>query len=221
MNIKLATAMTTLAFAAAAAAQSTSGTPGTPGTQSTTSAPGTAGSADVMSVKPVHTESMEKLQLAAQRLRESIQAMAQKQPGAEREYAIGQAHEALLQTQQAMLALPPELRSTGTVSNENYDESVKKLMKAADSLRESIQAMARQPAGEGRNRAMEQANQALWDTQMAMVSAYVPRNVSSSMGAGSATGAGMGAGAGSATGTGAGTGTGSGTGAGAGTQPSK
>lgn len=138
----------------------------------------------VASAKPMDTQSMEKLKQSAQRLRESIQAMAQKQPGPDRDRAIEKAHDALLETQRAMVALPPELRSTGTVSTADYDQSVQQLMKAADSLRESIQAMAQQPVGEGRNRAIEQARQALWDTQQAMISAYTPgRADSRTMGA--------------------------------------
>jgi hypothetical protein len=56
-------------------------------------------------------------------------------------------------------------------------------MKAADRLRQSVQAMAQQPAGERRNQAIFDANRALWDTQEAMASAYDPghksRNASS------------------------------------------
>jgi hypothetical protein len=123
---------------------------------------------------PADSQSMEKLKQSAQRLRESIQTMAQKKPGPDRDRAIAEAHEALLETQRAMVALPPELRGTATVRTADYDKSVRKLMKAADSLRESIQAMAQQPPGERRNRAIDQARQALWDTQSAMLSAYAP-----------------------------------------------
>lgn len=48
---------------------------------------------------------------AAQRLRESIQALAQQKPGMERDIALNAAREALYDTQQAMIQLPPELRS--------------------------------------------------------------------------------------------------------------
>lgn len=125
------------------------------------------------------SQSMEKLKQSAQRLRESIQAMAQRKPGPDRDRAIAEAHEALLETQRAMVALPPELRGTGAVRTADYDQSVRKLMKAADSLRESIHAMAQQPPGQGRNRAIEQAHQALWDTQNAMLSAYAPGSADS------------------------------------------
>lgn len=129
--------------------------------------------------------SMQKLQQSAQHLRESIQALARKPPGPDRERAIANAHEALLETQRAMVALPPELRASGTGSTANYDESVTRLMKAADSLRHSIQAMAQQPPGERRDRAIAEAHKALRDTQAAMVGAYASPGTGT-MGAGAA-----------------------------------
>lgn len=51
---------------------------------------------------------------AAQRLREAVQAMAQQPAGAERNAAILQANQALFDTQQAMLQLPPDLRTGKT-----------------------------------------------------------------------------------------------------------
>jgi hypothetical protein len=53
-----------------------------------------------------------------------------------------------------------------------YDASVQALMRAADSLRDSIHAMAREPATAERNQAIEDANQALMETQSAMANAY-------------------------------------------------
>lgn len=118
---------------------------------------------------------MANLQQAAQRLRESIQALAQKKPGPDRDGAIAQAQQALLETQRAMVALPPETRTSGSaLSDADYDRSVKKLMRAADKLRDSIQAIAQQSAGERRERALSQTRKALWDTQQAMMSAYSP-----------------------------------------------
>ena len=54
---------------------------------------------------------MEHLLQAAQKYRESIQAMAQMRVGPDRDYAIRQAQQALYDTHQAMIQLPPELRS--------------------------------------------------------------------------------------------------------------
>ena len=58
-----------------------------------------------------YTQAMERLFQAAQRLRESIQAMAQQPAGERRNQAMAQAREALLGTQQAMVQLPSELRT--------------------------------------------------------------------------------------------------------------
>jgi hypothetical protein len=137
--------------------------------------------AGVYSATPVHSESMEKLERAAQRLRESIQALAQKPAGAERDTAVGAARRALLETQQAMTALPPEYRVEGMVTsnrpiehgnmaqNRTFDDSMKELQRAADRLRGAIQAMAQRPAGASRNDAIKQAHSALFETQQAMV----------------------------------------------------
>ncbi|TFY99900.1 hypothetical protein [Ramlibacter rhizophilus] len=177
-----------MATSAAALAQGSSSTPAASAASPAATAGDTSGQA------------MEKLRAAAQHLRESVQAMAQKQPGPDRDRAIDQAHDALLETQRAMVALPPDMRGSGrmpdieasppsqrrgtaSVSDADYQRSVTQLMRAADSLRQSVQQMAQQPAGERRNRAMEQARQALWDTQQAMVAAYDPGSASRAMGA--------------------------------------
>lgn len=142
------------------------------------------GQGTVMRTEPMHTQSMEKLTQASQRLRESIQALAQKPPGKDREAAIEAAQTALLETQQAMMTLPPEMRSWGTASTVSYDESVKKMMKAADALRESVQAMAQRPAGPERSAAIREAHEALLETQSAMVAAHSATTpASASMGA--------------------------------------
>lgn len=58
-----------------------------------------------------HTQAMERLFQAAQRLRGAVQEMAQQPPGERRNRAMAQARDALLGTQQAMVQLPPELRT--------------------------------------------------------------------------------------------------------------
>lgn len=129
------------------------------------------------------TQSMQCLQEAADRLRQSIQALAQKPPGPDRDRAISNAQDALLRTQQAMMALRRDMRLTGMASTADYDKSVKQLMKSADSLRQAIQEMAQQPAGERRNQAIQQAHRALWETQTAMVDAYRPASTQATSGA--------------------------------------
>jgi hypothetical protein len=129
-----------------------------------------ASGASVTTTSPNYTASMSRLQEAAQRLRESIQAMAQQPAGPGREKAIEQAHQALYDTQSAMIQLPPALRSgAGSSAQPNYTKSMEKLQQAAQKLRESVQAMAQQPAGERRNQAAQQAREALLETQQAMV----------------------------------------------------
>lgn len=137
--------------------------------------------------KAEDARAMKKLQESAQRLRESLQAMAQKKAGPDRDRAMEQAHQALFETQRAMTALPPDLRGSAAVPPGNYDQAVKKLMGAADSLRDSIIAISEQPAGESRDRAVERAQQALWETRLALVSAYDPGSASRVMGAGAQT----------------------------------
>lgn len=146
----------------------------------------TPGAGNVISRQPVYTDAMKRLQDSADGLRKSIQALAQRPPGPDRERALSEVRDALQRTQQAMIALPPELRSTGMVSTADYDKSVKALMASADSLRHSIQEMAQQPAGDRRNRAIEQANRALVDTQSAIAAAYQPGSTQA-MGAGGGT----------------------------------
>lgn len=127
--------------------------------------------ARVVSTSANYSKSMDELMRAAQRLRESIQALAQQKPGMERDIALNAAREALYDTQQAMIQLPPELRNaqrSGGVAPA-YSESMRQLQQASDRLYTSLHAMARQPASEGRNAAMREAQEALFETEYAMV----------------------------------------------------
>ena len=135
-------------------------------------APTANGQPAVVTEQPVYTPAMRRLTDAAQHLRESIRAMARKPAGPERDAAIAEANRALLATQRAMLELPPQMRVTGMTDTTGYDASVKKLMQTADTLRDSIHAMASEPAGPRRNEAIRDANRALLDTQVAMATAY-------------------------------------------------
>lgn len=60
-------------------------------------------------------------------------------------------------------------QTAGSTAPTNYGESMVRLQQAAQKLREAVQAMAQQPAGPRRNEAMRQANDALFDTQQAMI----------------------------------------------------
>ena len=144
----------------------------TPAPAATTSQPEVQGpSAD-------YNQALERLHKAAQGLRDSIQALAQKQPGPQRTVAIAMAHNALNATNQAMAQLPPEMRrdpapatgSTGPVGSQPDDpQAVEALQKAAEQLRKSVQAMADEPAGERRDAAVKAAHQALYDTNQEMI----------------------------------------------------
>jgi hypothetical protein len=124
--------------------------------------------ANVVSTSPDYSEPMERLKQSTQKLREAIQAMAKEPAGERRNRAIEEANDALFETHRAMVALPPELRvgSTGPV---DYSKSMERLKESAELLREATQAMAQQPAGEERTRAIDQARQALFDIRQAMI----------------------------------------------------
>lgn len=64
---------------------------------------------------------------------------------------------------------PDKKAPMGSSTETDYSRSMERLTKAAQNLREAVQAMATQPAGERRNEAMRQANDALLETQQAMV----------------------------------------------------
>lgn len=85
-------------------------TPDGTSASNTTSGPSTA---NVASTSPEHTKAMEQLNAAAQRLRDATQEMARQPGGERRNQAIREANQALLDTQEAMMRLPPELRTKG------------------------------------------------------------------------------------------------------------
>lgn len=92
----------------------------------------------VTRTEPLDSHAMQRLKEAAERLRQSIQVLAQKAPGAERAAALDAAQTALIETQQAMIAMPPEMRRWGTASTVDYDKSVKALTQSAESLRQAV-----------------------------------------------------------------------------------
>jgi sporulation protein YlmC with PRC-barrel domain len=162
------------------------------GVQRTATADAAKQGGSVVTTSPEYTAAMKRLQESAQKLRESIQAMAQHPSGERRNQAIREARQALSDTNQAMTQLPPELRSktdssatgatgstapggargsTGTasaMSEAEYSRSMQQLQKSAGMLRESIQSMAQQTPGQRRDQAIAQAHQALHDVNEAM-----------------------------------------------------
>jgi hypothetical protein len=128
------------------------------------------------------TDSMARLQDAAQRFRDAIHAMAQQPVGDQRNQAIQAANKALFETQSAMLELPPDMwTGPGTPAHPNDPKAMDRLQQAAQQLREAVQAMAQRPAGAQRNEAIKTANRALYAAQEAMI--LLPLRVGSSAGA--------------------------------------
>lgn len=76
-----------------------------------------------------YSKAMERLFQSAQRLRESVQAMAQQPAGDRRNQAMAQAREALLHTQQAMVSLPANLRT-----GQNYRDAEQRVGEAEKAL---------------------------------------------------------------------------------------
>jgi hypothetical protein len=135
-----------------------------------TAVPGAAMAQSAGSTAPTnYGESMVRLQEAAQKLREAVQAMAQQPAGPRRNAAADEARQALVEAQSAMVWLPPDLRKGEGIDHPNYTESMARLREAAQRLRDAVHAMAQQPAGPRRSEAIDEANQALFDTQQAMI----------------------------------------------------
>jgi hypothetical protein len=130
----------------------------------------TASLAQTQRGAPDPVKAMEALQHASQQLRDTVQAIAQKPMGADRDRATQLAHQALLDAQRALAAIPPDAKPKGPAPiAPSYDESMAKLKKATERLHESVQALAKREPGPQRNQAMGQARQALWEAHQAIV----------------------------------------------------
>lgn len=118
-----------------------------------------------------YARSLEALLEAAKELRESIQHMAQQEPGAMRAAAIDAAYEALVQTQRAMLKLPPDWRIEDVKVRDakEWPKAMARLDAAARSLQNSIAAISKQPDGKERSEAIGSVRRALAETQQAML----------------------------------------------------
>jgi hypothetical protein len=162
----------------------------TPALPQSSAQSGSSTTTGVASTSLDYSKSMERLQTAAQRLREAIQSMAQEPAGPRRNEAIKQAQQALYDTNQAMIQLPPDMRiessssvgttssagASGTVgsvvyptSDAEYSKAMEKLQQSAQKLREAVQAMAQEQGTDRRNQAIKEAHQALYDTNQAMI----------------------------------------------------
>lgn len=118
-----------------------------------------------------YARSLESLLEAAQELRKSIQHMAQQEPGPTRAAAIDAAYEALVQTQRAMLKLPPDWRIEDVKVRDakEWPKAMARLDAAARSLQDSIEAISKQPNGKARSEAIASVRRALSETQRAML----------------------------------------------------
>ena len=98
-----------------------------------------------------------------------------------------------METQRAMVQLPIDLRQA-PASAPDYARGMDRLKQAAQKLGDATHAMAKQPAGDGRNAAIRQANEALLETQEAMIALVAqgssPSTTGSSQGSPSPTGSG-------------------------------
>lgn len=134
-----------------------------------------AASQNAQAKSDAHVKAMADLERAAQRLRESIQTMAQLAPGRDRNVAIDAANKALLDANQAMAEFGPPapkklpmrepVLSLGSLT---YDEAVNRLKQATDKLYDAVHDLARAPAGMARNDAIKAVDHALLDTQAAI-----------------------------------------------------
>jgi|SRR4051794_14430489 hypothetical protein len=108
------------------------------------------------------------LEAAAQRLRDATHAMADAPAGPKRNEAIQQANRTLLEIQNAIAALPPEV-ITAAGNESDYRRSMDRLQEAAQRLRDAAHALAQEPVGAKRAAAMHDINKALVDTQQVML----------------------------------------------------
>lgn len=113
-------------------------------------------------------KAIEELQLAAQRMRDAIDAMAKAPAGAQRNQAIKDANRALMEVNIAMTNLPPDLL-TAAASESNYKLAIDRLQQANDRLREAAQALAKDPYSKRRNETIKDINKALLETQQVMI----------------------------------------------------
>lgn len=111
---------------------------------------------------------VQNLLAASQSLREAIQRLAQTPPGERRTEAIREGNEALIKVQSAIVALPPELL-LANARESDYKKAMDKMRQASDRLHAAANVLANQPAGKQRDAAVRRVNQALLETNEAML----------------------------------------------------
>lgn len=144
----------------------------------------TGSSAGASAASADEDKAVKSLLAAAQMLRESIQRMAQAPAGEGRTQAIRDGNEALMQVNAAIMALPSHLLLAGG-SGDDYSRAVSEMKGASDRLYTAVHALAREPGSDARNRAIQEVNQALADTNTAMVNGiYLQADKTGGAGAG-------------------------------------
>jgi hypothetical protein len=122
----------------------------------------------VASAKPSDAKPLENLELAAQRLRDAIHAMADAPAGPRRNQAINDADRALIEVNNAMGSLPPGMLLSEEKEGD-YKKAIDRLQQSSDRLRDAAHALAKDPASAKRNETIREINKALAETQQVMV----------------------------------------------------
>jgi hypothetical protein len=137
--------------------------------QSLVRSPGENASLEVGHVD--YSKSLESLLNAAHELRKSIQELAQQEVGPQSSAAIEASHEALLQTQRAMLRLPPDWRIDDVEVREakEWPKVMARLDAATRSLENSLKTLSKRPDLDGWAEAMASVRRAISETEQAML----------------------------------------------------
>ena len=117
--------------------------------------------------KTADAKPVQNLEAAAQRLRDAIHALAKAPAGPQRNQAIHDGNRALMEVNEAMAALPPEML-TAQASESSYRQSMDRLEQAAQRLRDATHALAADSNSTRRNEAIKDINRALHETQQVM-----------------------------------------------------
>ena len=122
----------------------------------------------VKAASATDAKAIEDLQAAAQRLRDAAHALAQAPAGPQRNQAIKDTNRTLMEVNEAMANLPPDLL-TAQSDESKYRQSLDRLEQAAQRLRDATHALAVAPVSQRRNETIKDVNRALADTQQVMM----------------------------------------------------
>ena len=117
--------------------------------------------------KVADAKPIQNLEAAAQRLRDAIHALAKAPAGPQRNQAIHDGNRALMEVNEAMAGLPPEML-TAQASESSYQQAMNRLEQAAQRLRDATHALAADPNSTRRDEAISDINRALHETQQVM-----------------------------------------------------